>query len=191
MKPTAPQVGSAVKMMPTAEPTAPDARLALSQHPSIIMQQAIEETAERLKHQAKTEASRLIDEAVTGELSGGGGTDSSLSQVFRVAIATGALVGVGVLKTQLTARLFHIGHQPPTAYSLYSCIVVCCMLVPIFVVRPSYWAVPKREMARHLSLIVFFTALDLGFTNIALSELSTALQQCIASTNPFWTILIE
>ena len=52
-----------------------------TQDPSIIiMQQSVEETAERLKHQAKTEASRLIDEAVTGELSGGGGTDSSLSQ---------------------------------------------------------------------------------------------------------------
>jgi len=40
-------------------------------------------------------------------------------------------------------------------------------------------------------MIVFFTALDLGFTNIALSEISTSIQQCIASTNPFWTIIIE
>ena len=36
---------------------------------------------------------------------------------------------------------------------------------------------------QNLFMIVFFTAMDLGFTNIALSEISTSIQQCIASTN--------
>lgn len=101
-----------------------------------------------------------------------------------------ALVGIAVLKTQLTAHLFTTSHFP-TAYSLWSCIMTCALLVPVFILRPSSWAVPKREAAGVLSLIVIFTAADLGFTNIALAEISTALQQCIASTNPFWTIVIE
>ena len=46
-------------------------------------------------------------------------------------------------------------------------------------------------MAGTLLTIVFFTAFDLAFTNIALARISTALQQCIAATNPFWTIMLE
>jgi len=104
------------------------------------------------------------------------------------------LVGIAVLKTQLTAQLFHYSNYP-TAYSLWSCVVTCAILVPVFIVQ--YFAFgkpfqyPTRPMAQTLSLLVFFTALDLGFTNIALANISTALQQCIASTNPFWTIMLE
>jgi len=104
------------------------------------------------------------------------------------------LVTIAVIKTQLTAYLFSYSHYP-TAYSLWSCIVTCVMLVPIFIfqyfVQGKPMQYPHRAMAPTLFLIVFFTSFDLGFTNIALAELSTALQQCIAATNPFWTILIE
>ena len=150
---------------------------------------AVMSEASRLVNEGKAEAARLVDEAASGDLAQGGFTN--WRRRLQVVIAIAMLVSVGVLKTQLTAFLFHVGHQPPTAYSLYSCAVTCAMLAPVFIVRPQYWAVRRREMALNLSLIVVFTACDLGFTNIALSRLSTALQQCIASTNPFWTILIE
>jgi len=141
----------------------------------------------------------------------GGGSSAASKSEERNKMATMmslvALVGIAVLKTQLTAFLFHSSNYP-TAYSLWSCVVTCVMLVPFFLVSerrvppqmvsmvgqthfPKMWSVPTRPMAWTLSLIVFFTAFDLGFTNIALANLSTALQQCIASTNPFWTIMIE
>jgi len=109
---------------------------------------------------------------------------------MQTILAIVALVGIAVIKTQLTASLF--SHAPqPTAYGLWTCVVTCLLLVPFFLLVPGSFAVPKREMVYVLSLIVFFTALDLGATNIALSLISTALQQCIASTNPFWSIFIE
>jgi len=100
------------------------------------------------------------------------------------------LVAVAVLKTQLTAFLFSSSNFP-TAYSLWSCVVTDLLLVPFFVtgVTPFCW--PTRDMAKVLTLIIIFTASDLAFTNIALANISTALQQCIASTNPFWTLMIE
>jgi len=101
-----------------------------------------------------------------------------------------SLVGIAVIKTQLTAFLFSSSNYP-TAYSLWSCIVTCVLLVPIFIIVPSQFGVPSRGMAPVLGLIVVFTSLDLGFTNIALAQLSTALQQCIAATNPFWTLIGE
>jgi len=79
--------------------------------------------------------------------------------------------------------------------------VTCVLLLPFFFVPccfpqqfPQQWGYPtlkNKYMIQNLFMIVFFTAMDLGFTNIALSEISTSIQQCIASTNPFWTILIE
>merc|ERR1719424_1190670 len=116
------------------------------------------------------------------------------SEKVKIAFSIGLLIGTAVLKTQLTAVLFS-GAKFPTAYSFYSCIVTCAMLVPVFILFPSQWGVPILEMftapSYSLTLIVLFTSFDLGLTNIALSELSTALQQCIAATNPFWTLMIE
>ena len=99
----------------------------------------------------------------------------------------------------------------PTAYSLYSCIVTILLLVPIFLLdgripgMSKQWGVPVKAMfikppeARShafdvigaFTLMVIFTALDLGATNIALAHVSIALQQCIAATNPFWCLMIE
>jgi hypothetical protein len=118
----------------------------------------------------------------------------TVKENLQVGSSIAALVSVAVLKTQLTAFLFRSSNFP-TAYSFWSCLVTCVMLVPIFVLSPlfnkSTWSWPQQSMATNFALIVFFTAFDLGFTNIALANISTALQQCIASTNPFWTIVIE
>ena len=120
--------------------------------------------------------------------------NSSPAEKLKVMLAIGLLISTAVVKTQLTAVLF-AGSKFPTAYSFYSCIVTCVMLVPVFILVPSQWGIPVKEMfvapGYSLTLIVLFTAFDLGFTNIALANLSTALQQCIAATNPFWTIMIE
>lgn len=141
--------------------------------------------------------------------SGGRGTSSTASGSTRLAtvLSLFALVSIAVVKTQLTAHLFH-SSKYPTAYSLWSCVVTCVLLVPFLALsersvpqllvpclgRSHFsrtWGTPTRPMVGVLSLIVVFTAFDLGFTNIALANISTALQQCIASTNPFWTLMIE
>ena len=128
----------------------------------------------------------------------------------KIAFASTFLISIAVCKTQLTAYMFNTLDYP-TAYSLYSCIVTILLLMPIFLLdgripgMSKQWGVPVMAMflkppeARShaldvvgpFSLIVIFTAFDLGFTNIALANISTALQQCIAATNPFWCLMIE
>ena len=153
----------------------------------------------------------------------------------KVAASLFALVSIAVLKTQLTAYLFSSGPYP-TAYSLWSCVMTCVLLLPFLVGPcimpkgltigernipfPQTWGYPRLDnkpmsalllnltsphlaalaasppllshtlhlsplslAVRNLALIVSFTALDLGFTNIALSQISTSIQQCIAATN--------
>merc|ERR1719331_1608292 len=125
-------------------------------------------------------------------------SEESFGYRLKVLVSLVLLVGIAVLKTQLTAILFSSGSFP-TAYSLWSCIVTCLMLVICFLAGllpfiPQTWGYPRLnngKMLLNLFFIVLFTALDLAFTNIALSEISAAIQQCIASTNPFWTLLIE
>jgi len=118
----------------------------------------------------------------------------SISDRSLTVAAVMALIIVGVCKVQLTAYLFSLAKYP-TAYSFYTCIVSAVLLVPVFILVPSTWGVPTKEMflGPHyaLTLIVLFTTFDLGFTNIALANISAALQQCIAATAPFWTIMIE
>ena len=119
---------------------------------------------------------------------------SEYTEKFKIMFSIGLLISIAVLKTQLTAVLF-AGSKFPTAYSFYSCIVTCVLLVPVFIIKPSQWGVPVREMfvGPHysLTLIVIFTSFDLGLTNVALSEISAALVSCIQATNPFWCIMIE
>jgi hypothetical protein len=128
--------------------------------------------------------------------------DSSGVEQTKTLSAMFALVAIAVSKTQLTALLFS-DNKYPIAYSFYSCVVTMFMLVPVFVCVRSQWGVPVKGMfikaspagwydyCGPLTLIVLFTSLDLGFTNIAISEMSVALVQCILATNPFWCILIE
>lgn len=108
-----------------------------------------------------------------------------------------ALVGVAVFKTQVTAMLFGSSNYP-TAFSLLSTLVTCAMLVPVFIFIPKEWNMcswelvfPKSGFGDSLLIVVAFTAVDLGTSNIALAELSTALFQCIAACNPFATAIIE
>ena len=119
----------------------------------------------------------------------------SLSQSMATIGAISLLIAIAVAKVQLTAFLFSGAAHFPTAYSFYSAIITDIMLVPAFLIVPSQWGTPTKEMfsGPHyaLTLIIFFTTLDLAFTNIALSEISISLQQCIAATNPFWTSVIE
>jgi len=116
--------------------------------------------------------------------------EKTYSEKLQTAGSLVMLVAIAVVKTQLTAFLFKSSAYP-TAYSLYSCIVTDVLLVPIFIIKPSQFAVPSMAMAPTLGLIILFTSVDLGGTNIALANISTALQQCIAATNPFWAIIIE
>lgn len=116
--------------------------------------------------------------------------EPSAKQRLQTTASIAALIVIAVTKTQVTAYLFSYS-KVPTAYSLWSCIVTCLLLVPCFALKLSPFAWPTAAMTRVLTLIVVFTAVDLGFTNIALANISTALQQCIASTNPFWTLMIE
>jgi len=133
---------------------------------------------------------------LTGSSSSGGkgslasleGAQKQVATVFAIF----ALVAIAVTKTQITAALLRFPTSGfPTAYSLWTCVVTCVLLVPFFLIKPSSFAVPTKEMIPVLATIILFMTFDLGFTNIALAKISTALQQCIASTNPFWTIVLE
>jgi len=114
------------------------------------------------------------------------------AQIFGAVFSLQFIV---VVKTQLTALLFEAAHVSPNIYSFYTCIVTCLLLVPIFLLKPGTWGVPSKEMCLGptyvFPLIVAFTTFDLCFTNIALSLIAIALQQCIAATNPFWTGVFE
>lgn len=136
------------------------------------------------------ESTPLVKKTEEDEESSDGGKAHNL----KVAAALATLVVIVVLKVQMTSLLFSTAKYP-TAYSLHSCIVTCALLVPIFLAYPSKWAVPTLDMftgpSYALTLIIVFLTLDMGFTNIAISELNLALQQCIAATVPFWTVIIE
>ena len=140
---------------------------------------AAEEMAVRQPNEASPLVGGVSDETLT-----------SAKEKMQAGISLASLVIIAVVKVQVTARLFESAHYP-TAYSMWSCVITCICLVPLFIARPSLWAVPTWEMKDVLTLIVIFTAADLGFTNIALANIPTAVQQSIASTNPFWTILLE
>lgn len=144
-----------------------------------------------MKGEEKTEGSPLVG---TGSSSAAADPEKTPAEKLQTAVSLVALVTIAVTKTQLTAELFHSSNYP-TAYSLWTCLVTDLLLVPVFVVQYFAYgkvlAFPTREMGQVLFLIVFFTAVDLGCTNIALANISTALQQCVYATVPFWTILFE
>ena len=116
------------------------------------------------------------------------------SPATATTIALVSLVTIVVVKVQLTAWLFSMS-KFPTVYSFYSAIVTDVMLIPMFLLFPKQWGVPSLDMFGPpkfvFTLIIIFTTFDMAFTNIALANISVALQQCIAATNPFWTVMIE
>lgn len=136
---------------------------------------------------AAKEGTPLVTKEEEDSDSGVGARAGTLAAIF-------FLITIMVVKTQMTAMLFSMATFP-TAYSFYSCVVTEALLIPVFLIKPSQWGVPIKEMfvgpTYALTLVVVFTTFDLAFTNIALANISIALQQCIAATNPFWTLCIE
>jgi len=109
---------------------------------------------------------------------------------FAVPLAIGFYVCVAVVKTMLTKSLFNTSSQP-VAFSAISAVATCVTLIPVFLIDRSQWAVPKAEYLRGFILVCVLVALDLALTNIAVSMLAIAIQQCIIATNPAFTITIE
>jgi len=105
-------------------------------------------------------------------------------------IAVCGLILVNVVKVQLTAHLFE-SQNYPTAYSFWSAICTIILLIPVFIIKPSEFGIPKYEMFPILTAVVLFTTFDMAFQNIALANTATALVMCIMATNPFWTVTLE
>jgi drug/metabolite transporter (DMT)-like permease len=118
--------------------------------------------------------------------------DGSGKEWIGTLIAVNGLIAVNVIKVQLTADMFKTFADVAQAYSLYSALCTVLLLVPIFLLKPSEWGRPTREMMPILIAVVTFTTLDMGFQNSALaSGTSVALVMCIMATNPFWTVVFE
>jgi hypothetical protein len=110
---------------------------------------------------------------------------------FAAASAITFYIGVAVVKTMLTKQLLN-STVAPVALSATSCIVTCLMLIPVFVLRPSTWGVLDwRKNGMGFALVTVLVTLDLAFTNIAMSLLAIAIQQCILAVNPAFTVVIE
>jgi drug/metabolite transporter (DMT)-like permease len=115
---------------------------------------------------------------------------STLVSRFAAPLAISFYVAVAVIKTMLTKALFNANAQP-VAFSSVSAMATCVTLVPVFLCDRSQWATPKSEYIRGFALVCVLVALDLALTNIAVSLLAIAIQQCIVATNPAFTITIE
>jgi len=74
-----------------------------------------------------------------------------------------------------------------------SCIATVLLFVPLFLFKPSYYASlgSEKTMLIGFTACAFAIAFDLGCTNVALDELSVALQQTIKATSPAATLLLE
>ena len=104
--------------------------------------------------------------------------------------ALGFLIAVGVSKTLLTKLVFeHV--DTPVAFSVLSCIVTNVCLVPIFLLQPGSFKRLTPTMYRGFGFVCVAIAGDLACTNVALSVLSVALQQCIRGASPTATLFVE
>ena len=100
------------------------------------------------------------------------------------------LTFVAVTKTLLTKLVFtHV--DTPVAFSVLSCIATMLVILPVFIWKPSYFGWIKREMLWGFIGCSGAIAVDLGCTNVAISELSVAMQQTIKATSPAATVLLE
>ena len=100
------------------------------------------------------------------------------------------LTFVAVSKTLLTKLVFTHVHTP-VAFSVLSCVATNVCMSPIFFFKRDLWARPSRASLKGFALVCLAIAVDLGFTNVAISLLSVALQQCIKATSPTATVLLE
>lgn len=107
-----------------------------------------------------------------------------------VIFAFSFLTFVAVTKTLLTKYVFtHV--DTPVAFSVLSCVATMAVILPIFIVKPSYFGWIRRDMMFGFVASASAIAIDLGCTNVAISELSVAMQQTIKATSPAATVLLE
>lgn len=119
-----------------------------------------------------------------------GGAPVGFRAWFPTACSVGLLMSVAATKTMLTKLIFQ-QVSIPVAFSLLSCVMTILLLLPVFAVQPHLFQWLKPHMVKQLSVVCVMVAVDLGFTNIAISMLPLALQQCIAATTPAATVSIE
>jgi len=118
-------------------------------------------------------------------------TSPSFIMKFAAPLSISFYITVAVVKTMLTKALFEGGASFPVGFSAVSAIMTCVCLVPVFLIDKTQWAVPKREYFGGFMMVCVLVALDLALTNIAVSLLAVAIQQCIIATNPAFTLTIE
>lgn len=110
---------------------------------------------------------------------------------FAVPLALGFYVFVAILKTFLTKALFEGAGKFAVGFSAVSAVATCLCLVPVFIFKPNEWSIPKKEYIGGFLIACGCVAMDLALTNIAMSLLILALQQCIVALNPAFTVTIE
>ena len=113
-------------------------------------------------------------------------TATLLSVVFLITIASG--------KTLITKAIFeNLDFPYPVFFSLLSCVTTAIGCVILFLLMPSvfkFTTVDKRHY-KAFGMVTLLTALDMAFTNTALSLLSVALQQCFRAALPVVVTLLE
>jgi drug/metabolite transporter (DMT)-like permease len=137
-------------------------------------------------------ASKKVDETTT--LRGDADGDEKLPEwvvKYGAPLAITFYILVAVVKTMLTKALFEGGAAFPVGFSAISAIATCTVLIPVFLIDRTQWAVPKRDYMPGFLLVCTLVALDLALTNIAVALLAVAIQQCIVATNPAFTVTIE
>ena len=100
------------------------------------------------------------------------------------------LTFVAVSKTLLTKFVFtHV--DTPVAFSVLSCVATILVMLPVFACFPNLYQPLKLSMLKGFLGVSLAIAADLGCTNVAISELSVAMQQTIKATSPAATVLLE
>merc|ERR1712166_1460266 len=86
---------------------------------------------------------------------------------------------VAVVKTMLTKAFFEGGAAFPVGFSAMGAIATCTVLIPVFLIDRTQWAVPKRDYMPGFLLVCTLVALDLALTNIAVALLAVAIQSIV------------
>jgi len=107
-----------------------------------------------------------------------------------IIFAFSFLTFIAVSKTLLTKYVF-TEVDTPVAFSILSCVATIICILPIFFFKPEYYGTIKRDMLLGFIGASGAIAIDLGATNVAISELSVAMQQTIKATSPAATVLLE
>lgn len=121
--------------------------------------------------------------------------DKAVSEHFstsKLAAPLAILLYIAVATTKtLTTKVLLMSIKAPVALSAWSSFITCLCCVPVFIARPSTWGVPHAQNYRGLTLVVVLLSLDMAFTNIAVSMLAVAIQQCLLAVNPTVTVILE